>query len=215
VTRRAGLAAALLAVAAACGAAAAERVTAAAVWRPDAGFMAGFHARCDGQRGSAFDACFVASMAKAGASPAALAFTRRLDGEAYLEALTETSGPVGVAHVVYPFRANENDAWLFVNGRPALIDVDDFRRLALAAMRAAPAYRAVAQRHPGVSFWPGDRGAAGPQIERGGREFIVEYRLRDLCHACAVLGRVCFAFDFDRAGRFRGTRLVAVVPADG
>jgi hypothetical protein len=206
---------ALFAVIAAGAAAAAERVTAAAVWRPDTGFMTRFHARCDGLGGTAFDACFVASMAAAGASPAALGFARRLDGEAYLQALSGTVGPVAVAHVVYPFRANENDAWLLVSGRPGLIDVDDERHLALAAMRAAPAYRAILRHYPQVSFWPGDRGAAGPQLQEGGREFIVDYRLRDLCHACAVIGRVRFAFDFDAAGNFLGTRLVAVAAADG
>jgi hypothetical protein len=204
----------VLCVIAAAGAAAAARVTAAAVWRPDSGFMSGFHARCNGLGGKAFDACFVAAMAAAGAAPAALDFARRLDGEAYLQALAETGGPVAVAHVFYPFRANENDAWLLVNGTPGLIDVDDERHLVLAAMRKAAAYRAIARHYPQVTFWPGDRGPAGPQVDDGGRQFVVDYRLRDLCHACAVIGHVRFAFDFDAAGDLRGTRLVSVTAAD-
>jgi hypothetical protein len=189
-------------------------VTAAAVWRPDSGFMSRFHARCDGLGGKAFDACFVASMAKAGAAPAALGFARRLDSEAYLQALAEAGGPVAVAHVFYPFRANENDAWLLVNGRPDLIDVDDQHHLALAALRSAAAYRAIARHYREVSFWPGDRGAAGPQVAAGGRQFIVDYRLRNLCHACAIVGHVRFVFDFDATGTFLGTRLISVVPAE-
>jgi hypothetical protein len=202
----------VLAVAAA--ASAADRVTAAAVWRPATGFISRLHARCDRLGGAPFDACFVAAMAAAGAAPGAIAFARRLDGEAYLQALAETGGPVAVAHVFYPFRANENDAWLLVNGRPALIDVDDTRRLDLAAMRRGAAYRAIAQRYPQVDLWPGDRGAAGPEVAAGGRQFIVDYRLRDLCHACAVVGRLRFSFDFDKAGNFLGTRLVSITPAD-
>jgi hypothetical protein len=194
---------------------AAERVPTTAIWLPPAGFMTRFHTACAGLGGNAFDACFVASMQQAGAAPAAVAFARRLDGEAYLQALAETGGPVAVAHVFYPFRANENDAWLLVNGRPDLIDVDDRRRLPLAVMRAAPAYRALARHFPRVDFWPGDRGAAGPQVSKDGREFVVDYRLRDLCHACAVIGRVRIAFDFDAAGNFRGTRLVSVTPRRG
>jgi hypothetical protein len=196
------------------GAAAAERVTAAAVWRLDNGFMIRFHALCDRRSGAAFDACFVAAMAAAGAPPAALALARRLNGEAYLQALAETGGPVSVAHVFYPFRANENDAWLLVNGRPESIDVDDMHHLALAALRGAPAYRAIAQRYPQLSLWPGERGAAGPQVLPDGRQFVVDYRLRNLCHACAVVGDVRFAFDFDKAGDFLGTRLVSVAAAD-
>jgi hypothetical protein len=210
---RAALAAALLVLAVA-GAAAAEKVTTAAVWRPNSGFMSRFHSRCDRLGGKTFDACFVAAMAAAGAAPAALDFARRLDGEAYLQALAETGGPIAIAHISYPFRANENDAWLLVNGRPDLIDVDDERRLALAMMRGASAYRAIARHYPQATFWPGERGMAGPQVIAGGRQFIVDYRLRNLCHACAVIGHVRFAFEFDRAGSFRGTRLVSVAAAE-
>ena len=99
------------------------------------GLCSGSTSNATAARARAFDACFAAAMASAGAPPAALEFTRRLDNEAYLQALNEYGGPVAVAHVFYPFRANENNAWLLVNGTPALIDVDDRRYLALAAMR--------------------------------------------------------------------------------
>ncbi len=193
----------------------ADQVTAAAVWRPAAGFMARFHQHCDGRDGREFDACFAASMAKAGASPAALAFTRRLDDEAYLEAIDQTAGPVAVAHVIYPFRANENDARLLVNGAPPLIDVDDRRHLDLAALRSSPAYAEIRRHYPDVSFWPGDRGAAMPQIGQDGREFVVGYLLRDQCHACATVGHVRFAFEFGASGRFLGTRLVSITAVGG
>jgi hypothetical protein len=153
-------------------------------------------------------------MAKAGASRAALDFTRHLDNEAYLEALDDTGGPVAVAHVVYPFRANENDTWFLVNGTPALINVDDRRYLPFAAMHSSAAYGAIYRRHRNVTFWPGDRGLAAPEVTQGGREFIIGYLLRDLCHACATVGRVRFAFDFDAGGKFLGTRLVSVVSAE-
>jgi hypothetical protein len=205
---------AILAVAAFAGSAAGQIVTATAVWRPDPGFAARFHAQCDGRSGTAFDACFVAAMAKAGASRAALDFTRQLDNEAYLQALGDSSGAIAVAHVFYPFRANENDAWFLVNGTPALIDVDHRRYLALAAMRSSVAYGEIYRRYRNVTFWPGDRGASAPAILQNGREFVVGYLLRDLCHACAIIGRVRFAFDFDGSGKFLGTRLASVTPAD-
>jgi hypothetical protein len=191
-----------------------EPVTAAAVWRPPAGFMTRFHAQCDRRSGSAFDACFAAAMAHAGAPRAALDFTRRLGNEGYLEALVPTAGPVAVAHVFYPFRANENDAWLLVNGVPPFINVDDRRNLPLPKMRSSAAYAQIRRRYPNVTFWPGDRGAAEPEVSKDGREFVVGYLLRDLCHACAIVGRVQFAFDFDAAGRFLGARLVSVTPAE-
>ncbi len=190
-----------------------EAVTAAAVWHPAAGFMAHFHARCDGRRGTAFDDCFADAMAKAGASKAALDFTQRLGNRAYLQALTPTGGPVAVAHVFYPFRANENDAWLFVNGTPPLIDVDDRRHLSLSEMRLSAAYADIRRHYPNVDLWPGDRGTSGPEMSQGGRRIVVGYLLRDLCHACAIVGQVRFGFDFSVDGKFLGTRLVSVTPA--
>ncbi|HTV46388.1 MAG TPA: hypothetical protein VMF05_13840, partial [Stellaceae bacterium] len=136
--------AAVLAMLLGCGCAAAqELVTAAAVWQPPTGFMVRFHHRCDGRSGAAFTACFAAAMARAGASPQALAFTRRLDNDAYLDALDDSGGPVAVAHVFFPFAANENSGWLLVNGVPPLINVDDWRNLDLRLMRSSPAYLAI------------------------------------------------------------------------
>jgi hypothetical protein len=204
---------AVLVMAAAAPAAVDQAVTTAAVWHPAAGFVADFHKRCDGYRGTAFDACFAAAMAQSGASSAALTFTKRLDNKAYLQALVPTGGPVAIAHAFYPFRANENDAWLLVNGTPQLIDVDDRRYLPLAQMRSSPAYRDIRRHYPNVTFWAGDRGRSGPEVLENGREIIVGYLLRDLCHACAIVGRVRYAFDFDADGKFLGTRLVSITPA--
>ena len=190
-----------------------ERVTQAAVWRPAPGFLERFHKQCAGRAGAAFDACFARAMAKAGASPAALAFTARLGNEGYLQSLDEAGGPIAVAHVVFPFRANENDAWYLVNGAPPLIDVDDRGNLAIARMRSSPGYAAIHRRYPNVTFWPGDRAGAGPQVAPGGREFVVGYVLRDLCHACAIIGRVRYAFDFEADGKFLGARLVSIAPS--
>jgi hypothetical protein len=194
---------------------AASPVSSDAVWQPPDGFMRRFHARCDGRAGKAFTDCFVDAMADAGARPAALAFARRLGGDGYLRAFDD-AGPVGIAYVVIPFRANENDMWLLVNGRPPLIDVDDQRLLDLAALQAAPAYRALLRRFPRAALWPDERGGPpGPAVRTlasSGRMVVVSYRLRDFCHACAVIGRVRFGFVFDQVGDFKGTRLVSVAP---
>jgi hypothetical protein len=175
--------------------------------------MRRFHARCDGRSGTAFEACFASAMVRAGAPRAALDFTRRLGNEGYLQALAPTAGPVAVAHVTYPFRANENEAWQLVNGTPPLIDVDDRRNLSFAQMRSSAGYARIYRRYRNVTFWPGDRGAVEPEVSQDGRGFVVGYLLRDLCHACAIVGRVRFAFDFDGGGRFLGARLVSVTPA--
>lgn len=211
--RAAAVGLALLFAACAIPAAAAERVTEAAVWRPPPSFIDDFHKLCAGLGGAAFAECFVRAMAQAGAPPAALAFARWREGEAYLEGLEEAGGPVALAHVVYPYRANENSAWVFVNGSPDWIDVDDFARLPQKALAGNAAYRAIRARYPRVALWPGGRGSAGPRpqpVPGGGERFVVAYRLQDFCHACAILGHARFAFAFDRSGKFQGARLVGV-----
>jgi hypothetical protein len=108
--------------------------------------------------------------------------------------------------------------WLLVNGHPPLIDVDDQRLLDLAALQTAPAYRALLRRFPRAALWPGERGGPpGPAVRAlasGGRMVVVSYRLRDFCHACAVIGHVQFGFVFDEAAHFTGTRLLSVDAID-
>ena len=189
-------------------------ITHAAVWHAPANFTTLVHERCGGQPHPAFGQCFLTAMA-AGASPAAIAFTRRMGDEVYLAALADTR-PVAAALVFSPFRANENYFWLLVNGTPSPINVDDRRLLALAAMRAAPAYRRLLRRFPRVSLWPDGRYRPLPAAVRlasGGRRFIIAYRLQDFCHACAIVGRTRFGFDFDAAGKFLGTRFLGVTSA--
>jgi hypothetical protein len=154
-------------------------------------------------------------MKRAGASPPAVAFARLTDSQGYLSAFRD-SGRVDVGWAVYPFRANENRVCFLLNGEPPAIDVDEPSRIR-AALSASPSYAAIEGAHGGVTVFPGDRfhssaivDEAGP---RGGQRFLVPYALRDGCHACAVLGKLVLAFDFDAAGRLVGTSVASVEAA--
>jgi hypothetical protein len=50
--------------------------------------------------------------------------------------------------------------------------------------------------------------------KHNGREIIVGYQLGGLCHACAIVARLQYAFDFDAGGKLLGTRLAAVNPIE-
>jgi hypothetical protein len=186
-----------------------------AVWTPPENFLARFHAACDALGGTRLSECFVAQMQKAGAPPAAVAFSRRVGGQGYLRAFRE-AGRVDLALAEYPFRANENAVCLLVNGTPPAIDVDDLSGLDRQALEANPEYAALARSYPRITIFPGSRGAArGPaalRLSSGGQRFVVSYSLRDGCHACKIVGEAQLRFDFDVEGRFRGVEIQRVRP---
>ncbi len=160
--------------------------------------------------------CFARAMQRSGASPEAVAFAHFISNEGYLHVFVP-AGRVDVAFVTYPFRANENEGCLLVNGTPPRIDIDNLHDLPQTAMRHDPAYRALAASYPNVSIWPGDRTdrrtvIAGTTPD-GGQRFLVEYMLLNGCHACARVGFPRFAFDFDADGKLLGINFVELRPA--
>ena len=183
----------------------------AARWTPDASTVPRVRDECSPQGEARFAECFVQAMQQSGASPEAVAFARRLDTPGYMRDFRAV-GRVDIAYAEYPFRANENYGWLLVNGQPPLIDVDDFKLLRQDELHASPVYAALAKRFPHITLWPADRFRTDkPRVETlsgGGQRFVVEYLLRNLCHACEVVGLARFAFDFDPAGTFLGTSLM-------
>lgn len=192
-----------------CGAA---RVTPDAQWQPPPHFIRNMHERCRNLSFPALGKCFVRQMQRAGASPAAVAFAHRLNNEGYLQHL-QVTGKIGVAYVVYPFRANENDACLLVNGKPPLINVDRLNALPQSSMKRDAVYRKLLRQYPKLSLWPGDRsGIDSPiKVEKtkdGGQRFLVRYWEQDGCHACARVGVTIFTFAFGSSGRFLGAKYV-------
>jgi predicted secreted protein len=126
---------------------------------------------------------------------------------------------VDVAWVTYPFRANENQGVLLVNGDPSPIDVDDFSRLAQGELNRDQAYAELKRAYPDISLWPGDRYSfdvpIAESLPSGGSRFHVGYILRNGCHACDKIGSAVFAFDFTPEGKFSGTKLMVVTDTVG
>lgn len=192
-----------------------EPVSAKALWQPGMSMIQEMREKC-GAAGTAAGECFAAEMRRSGASEAAVAFTNLIGNTGYLRDFRE-AGRVDVAYVNYPFRANENQGCLLVNGEPAVIDVDDVSKLSSEELMKNKQYAALAAKHPNAALFPGDRSGTGyPQMESldgGGQRFIVGYWLTDGCHACARLGSARVAFDFDNRGKLIGRKLIGVGPA--
>jgi hypothetical protein len=160
---------------------------------------------CSGARDTG--ACFVKKMEEQGAPRQAVSFAKLTGNTGYMRDFRDT-GRVDVAYVNYPFRANENQGWLLVNGSPQTVDVDDYNITSKAGLSNNPRYTALARRYPNVAIFPGDRSGTNFPIARnlpgGGQRFVVAYKLVDGCHACNQIGTLKLAFDFDRGGRFTG-----------
>jgi len=184
-----------------------------AVWKPGPDFLEILHARCDALVFPQLGKCLASLMKESGASPEAVAFTGCLGNEAWLRAFRE-KGRVDIAYLTYPFRANENQGILLVNGDPSPIDVDNLALSTQAELKQDLTYGDLAKKYPDISLWPGDRyGTETPvaeTLEKGQLRIFVGYLLRNGCHACEKVGSAVFAFDFDSGGKFLGNRLMMV-----
>jgi hypothetical protein len=182
-------------------------------WNPTTKTIRVIQKECAEKKAPDFGKCFVDSMARSGASAAAVAFAKSTGNTGYL-AHFFNKGRVDLAYVIYPFRANEDQGWLLVNGHPPTIDIDALSNLPERQLEQNPAYLRVKEKYPKVMLFGGDRTIKRPpeMIARPkkGQRFVVSYRLLNGCHACERLGRARFAFDFDKKGKFLGATLLDV-----
>lgn len=193
---------------------------ASAVWQMPAQFMSSAHTACDKSTASAFTECVIDQMAKAGASTDAVSFTRELYKQSHgdLGILTglQPVGPVDIAWITYPLRANTNYGLLFINGSPPIVNVEDLKLLDTKTMQQSPQFKDLKFQYPQVEVWPGDRdGKTWPNSQTGpsgGLEFVVAYHLINGCHACARAGFAMFNWNFTAAGKFLGTTFVGMTP---
>jgi hypothetical protein len=183
-------------------------VGADAMWQPPAQFVEGIRKTCGKD-------CFAKQMA-AVAPPAAVAFARSIDGEGWLRDFRKVAR-VDIAYVEYPFRANENQGWLLVNGSPSLVDVDNLQKLSKSELADNLAWSKLIAQSPHAALFPGDRsGTTDPMAilyPDGSQEFVVGYRVLDGCHACAQLGVAFLDFEFNPKGKLTAMEFLDVVPS--
>jgi hypothetical protein len=184
-----------------------------AVWQPSATTVRSIEQTC-ASSSMQFGECFVVQMQKLGASPEAIAFTHSIDNIGYMIGFRPAGGRVSLAHVTFPFRANENQGAYLVNGIPARIDVDDQSLLSKSELNANPVYAELVRQYSDILMFPGDRigtnAVTAESLPGGGQRFLVDYKLNDRCHACPQVGTARFAFDFNLEGQFLETKLINV-----
>ncbi len=156
----------------------------------------------------AVDDCLVDQMRKGGASAGAIAFTQRLiaaDSPGYVSAWKQ-AGPVGIATVAYPFRANTNAGTMLVPASGDPIDVDAYQLTAGDKGRAD--YKAMIANNPDVFPVPPGDVALG-KTPAGNLRVLVTTPTAT-CHACAPAASIVVGYDFDATGHFLFAGVVAV-----
>jgi hypothetical protein len=207
-------------IGAAADSATSAKIQASSVWQVSQQFITNAHAACDKTSGSGIAECFIDQMAKAGASADAVSFarefTRQNHGDVGIMTGFQPVGPVDIAWITYPLRANTNYGLLLVNGQPRIVNVEDLNLLDKRAMEQTPQFRDLKYRFPNVDVWPGDRdGTTWPNSQKGpngGIQFVTDYPLLNGCHACARAGAALFTWNFNAQGKFLGTTFIGMTP---
>jgi hypothetical protein len=190
-----------------------KKFDASAVFQPRMSSMQAARDTCTKVPGKDFGECFVQQMQAAGASPQAVAFMRAIHNDGFMRDFKNV-GPVDIAFADFPFAANENQHCFLVNGTPDVVDVDDYALLPKDDLPKNSEYAALLQKFPNVAVFPGDRSGTkfitAKALAHKGQSFLVPYVLVDGCHACARVGKLDLAFDFDGDGKFLGAKVASV-----
>ena len=142
-------------------------------------------------------------MKRNGASPQAIDFARRMEGEILTK--FRKMGKVNLAYMELPIRyASYGGSFLLVNGNPPMITVGE--AMEHINLRADPA---LVRKYPKVDFFgSGIDFTKMELLPPGGQRFIFAFALKDGCNACEVVGEANVAYDFDASGKFIGTKLL-------
>jgi hypothetical protein len=150
--------------------------------------------------------CLMKVMKQGGASPQAMAFTRMMKANCYLEKFTKT-GKVDLAYVFFPSRANTNGAYVLVNGSPPMVSTENVEQFSIDITKD-PLYTSLSRKYRELGLWDPAVFKQMETLPDGGQRFIFAYALINGPHAGKQVGWVLVAFDFDGQGRFLHSKLV-------
>lgn len=170
------------------------------IWRPSRAAITELH-RCADPK--SVD-CVRTVMERHGASAQAFEFYRQTGW--FLSKLKETGGPVMLASVVNPWRANENEQPALLGGNPAVVYPEEVQ----VSLEDDAGFQALKANFPRLMFWKSGPTLATSNMTSAGQSFVFRYRLLDGCHACAVRGWARIEFDFARDGTYHGAKVLDV-----
>ena len=160
-------------------------------------------------------ACLLRAMQAGGASSKAIAFTRWYytfsegDSAFIYRLLKPRFGVVSIAEIELPGRANTNSIYIFVNGKPAVINPEEGFTTKLPWTTSA-AFLAIKRTYPNASVFPNEDFVGESARPNGGQRFTIAAPIVDGCHACARVGIVYVGFDFGALGSAKAPVITAV-----
>jgi uncharacterized protein YecT (DUF1311 family) len=154
--------------------------------------------------------CILTYLEKSGASKPSIDFVKKMEGEGYLESFQE-KGRVDIGTVTFPGRANTNEAYVLLNGIPALVSTELYDSLHIDISRD-PNYSKLKKQYPELDVW----GASAEFIQEksnseGGQNFVFSYYLVNGCHACGISWNALVEFNFSQNGKFNGVKFLKLV----
>ncbi|HZZ00556.1 MAG TPA: hypothetical protein VFE36_13385 [Candidatus Baltobacteraceae bacterium] len=166
---------------------------------------------------SPLQVCLLQKMHEHGATKNAIAFTKwyyatPYGDSAYITALAKPQyGPVQLASIFYPGNANNNAAYLFVNGtNPRFTDPNVVFASAAKPWKHNADYKAILSAHPNAFVYPALSFVGLARRDGGGQRFTLAAPILDGCHACARLGTVDIVYEFGNLGAPKGASVIAV-----
>jgi hypothetical protein len=175
-----------------------------AVWNLD-GNMSEYQ-NCFNNSSTSID-CVITLMQSTGASSQAVAFTRMLQGIAFMSSFKEF-GIVDLAEITYPVRANNNVEYVLLNGNPQIVYVEDGYKVDITHDSNYPALQ---QKYPNIQIEGGENSFINmEQNSQEGQRFVFSLALVDGCHACQTDKSAYIAFEFEGTGQFEGMKLMYI-----
>ncbi len=118
-------------------------------------------------------------------------------------------GVVSIAEIELPGRADNNWYYIFINGKPGVINPEEAFTTKLPWTKTA-AFLAIKRAHPNAGVFPDEAFIGESARTGGGQRFTIAAPIVDGCHACARVGIVYIGFDFRADGSAKGFAITAV-----
>ena len=181
------------------------------IWKPGDEKIMQMREECAKNIYPAFEKCLIKKMQEYGASPKALEFTQLLMKEEYpfcFMSSFRNMGTVDITEVSCPFMANTMGFTLLVNGDPRIVQPGKQEYLNSIDISYDPLFPSIIKKFPKATLWFRGNFVKMDNTSRNGQRFIWKHLVMNGCSACEVAGSATVAYDFDKTGRFAGTKLL-------